>query len=98
MAFVTSITFLRLNGWHFVNEPAEVNEPFALLLDYDFLAYNVNAITSDIISGYKKTGKSQFNVMKVDDPYISQYDITVPNNVTALVSGLIEKLTLKIQL
>ena len=34
------------------------NEPFALLLADDFLTYNSNGITSDLISWYEKTGKT----------------------------------------
>ena len=67
------------------------NEPFALLLADDFLTFNGNGITSDLISGYEKTGKSQLSVMKVDGPDISKYGVIVPNNKTGLVSGLIEK-------
>jgi len=67
------------------------NEPFALLLADDFLTYSGNGITSDLISGYEKTGKSQLSVMKVDGPDISKYGVIVPNNKTGLVTGLIEK-------
>ena len=67
------------------------NEPFALLLADDFLTYSGKGITSDLISGYEKTGKSQLSVMKVDGPDISKYGVIVPNNKTGLVSGLIEK-------
>ena len=67
------------------------NEPFALLLADDFLTYSGNGITSDLITGFKKTGKSQLSVMKVDGPDISKYGVIVPNNKTGLVSGLIEK-------
>ena len=67
------------------------NEPFALLLADDFLTYSGNGITSDLISGYEKTGKSQLSVMKVDGPDISKYGVIVTNNKTGLVSGLIEK-------
>ncbi|MDB9892106.1 UTP--glucose-1-phosphate uridylyltransferase GalU [Amylibacter sp.] len=67
------------------------NEPFALLLADDFLTYRGDGITSDLISGYKKTGKSQLSVMKVDGPDISKYGVIVPNNKTGIVSGLIEK-------
>jgi UTP--glucose-1-phosphate uridylyltransferase len=67
------------------------NEPFALLLADDFLTYSGNGITSDLISGYKKTGKSQLSVMKVDGPDISKYGVIVPNNKTGLITGLIEK-------
>ena len=67
------------------------NEPFALLYADDFLTYGGKGITSDLISGYEKTGKSQWSVMKVDGPDISKYGVIVPNNKTGLVSGLIEK-------
>jgi len=67
------------------------NEPFALLLADDFLTFNGNGITSDLISGYEKTGKSQLSIMKVDGPEISKYGVIVPNNKTGLVLGLIEK-------
>jgi UTP--glucose-1-phosphate uridylyltransferase len=67
------------------------NEPFALLLADDFLIYNGNGITSDLIRGYEKTGKTQLSVMKVDGPNISKYGVIVSNNQTGLVTGLIEK-------
>jgi UTP--glucose-1-phosphate uridylyltransferase len=67
------------------------NEPFALLLADDFLTNSSSGITSDLINGYEKTGKSQLSVMKVDGPDISQYGVIVTNNKTGLVSGLIEK-------
>ena len=67
------------------------NEPFALLLADDFLTYSGKGITSDLISGYEKTGKSQLSVMRVGGPDISKYGVIVPNNKTGLVTGLIEK-------
>jgi UTP--glucose-1-phosphate uridylyltransferase len=67
------------------------NEPFALLLADDFLTYGGNGITSDLIRGFEKTGKTQLSVMKVDGPNISKYGVIVPNNETGLVTGLIEK-------
>ena len=67
------------------------NEPFALLLADDFLTYNDNVITADLIKGYEKTGKTQLSVMKVDGPDISKYGVIVTNNKTGLVTGLIEK-------
>jgi len=66
------------------------NEPFALLLADDFLTYNGHGITSDLISGYEKTGKTQLCVMKVDGPEISKYGVIVPNKI-GTVKGLIEK-------
>jgi len=67
------------------------NEPFALLLADDFLTYNGNGITSDLIGGFEKSGKSQLSVMKVDGPDISKYGVIVSDVSTGLVVGLIEK-------
>jgi UTP--glucose-1-phosphate uridylyltransferase len=67
------------------------NEPFALLLADDFLTYSGKGITSDLISEYEKTGKSQLSVMKVDGLDISKYGVIVLNKETGLVTGLIEK-------
>ena len=67
------------------------NEPFALLLADDFLTYSGNGITSDLISGYEKTCKSQLSVMKVNGPDISKYGVIITDNKTGLVKGIIEK-------
>ena len=72
-------------------ERVVANEPFVLLLADDFVTYSGNSITSDLIYGYEKTGKSQFSVMKVKGPDTSKYGVIMPNNKTGLVSGLIEK-------
>ena len=72
-------------------ERAVGNEPFALLLADDFLTYKGNGITSDLIRGFEKTGKSQLCVMKVNGPEISKYGVIVQNKKTGLVTGLIEK-------
>jgi UTP--glucose-1-phosphate uridylyltransferase len=71
------------------------NEPFVLLLADDFLTYSGKGTTSELISGFEKTGKTQLSVMKVDGPEISKYGVIVPNNETGLVEGLIEKPNLK---
>jgi len=67
------------------------DEPFALLLADDFVTYSGDGITSDLIKGYEKTGKTQLSVMKVDGPDISKYGVVISNNKTGLVTGLIEK-------
>jgi UTP--glucose-1-phosphate uridylyltransferase len=67
------------------------NEPFSLLLADDFITYNGKGVTSDLISGYEKTGKSQLSVMKVDGPDISKYGVIVLNKKTSLTEGIIEK-------
>ena len=72
-------------------ERAVGNEPFALLLADDFLTYEGNGITSDLIRGFEKSGKSQLSVMKVNGPDISRYGVIKSNNETGLVTGLIEK-------
>jgi UTP--glucose-1-phosphate uridylyltransferase len=67
------------------------NEPFALILADDFLSYNGRGIMSELIEGFKKSGKIQLSVMKVNGPNISKYGVIVPNNETGLIEGLIEK-------
>ena len=67
------------------------NEPFALLLADDFLTYRGKGITSDLINGYEKTGKTQLSVMKVDGPEISKYGVIVSNKNSKTIRGLIEK-------
>ena len=67
------------------------NEPFALLLADDFLTDCSSGVTSDLIKGFEKSGKTQLSVMKVDGPDISKYGVIVPNKKADLVSGIIEK-------
>ncbi|MDC0505057.1 UTP--glucose-1-phosphate uridylyltransferase GalU [Amylibacter sp.] len=67
------------------------NEPFALLLADDFLTFTGDGITSDLICGYEKTGKSQLSVMEIDGPDISKYGVIESNIKTGIVTGLIEK-------
>tara|TARA_B110000977_G_scaffold182385_1_gene243987 strand:+ start:287 stop:1111 length:825 start_codon:yes stop_codon:yes gene_type:complete len=67
------------------------NEPFALLLADDFLTYKGNGITSDLIMGFEKTGKTQLCAMQVNGPEISKYGVLALSNETDLVTGLIEK-------
>ena len=44
-----------------------------------------------LLGGFKRSGKTQLSVMRVNGPDISKYGLTVPNNETGLVAGLIEK-------
>ncbi len=67
------------------------NEPFALLLADDFITYKGNGVTSDLIMGFEKTGKTQLCVMKVNGPEISKYGVIVLSNETDLVTSIIEK-------
>ena len=72
-------------------ERAVGNEPFALLLADDFLTYQGNGVTSDLIDNFEKSGKSQLSVMEVNGPEISKYGVILPNNETGTVAGLLEK-------
>ena len=67
------------------------NDPFALILADDFLKYSGEGITSDLIRGFEKSGKTQLSVMKVNGPKISKYGVIVSNSKTGLVTGLVEK-------
>ena len=67
------------------------NEPFALLLADDFITYKGNGITSDLIMGFEKTGKTQLCAMQVNGPEISKYGVLALSNETGLVTGVIEK-------
>jgi UTP--glucose-1-phosphate uridylyltransferase len=66
-------------------------DPFAVLLADDFLTYNGNGITADLVSAFEKTGKSQLSVMEVDGPDISKYGVVIPNKEPGSIKGLIEK-------
>jgi len=67
------------------------NEPFALLLADDFLIHEGDGTTSDLIKGFKKSGKTQLSVMAINGPDISKYGVIAKNNDSGLISGLIEK-------
>lgn len=72
-------------------ERAVGNEPFALFSADDFLTYQGNGITSNLIGNFEKSGKSQLSVMEVNGPEISKYGVIISNNVTVSVAGLLEK-------
>lgn len=72
-------------------ERAVGNEPFAVLLADDFLAYEGKGVTADLVNSYEKTGKTQLSVMQVDGPEISKYGVVEIDKNTGSVVGLIEK-------
>ena len=72
-------------------ERAVGNEPFAVLLADDFLAYDGAGVTADLIGAYNKSGKTQMSVMQVDGPDISKYGVVNLNKNTGSVEGLVEK-------
>lgn len=66
-------------------------EAFAVLLADDFLTCKGSGATADLVSAYKKTGKSQLSVMTVDGPDISKYGVIKPGASFGTVQGLVEK-------
>jgi UTP--glucose-1-phosphate uridylyltransferase len=66
-------------------------EPFAVLLADDFLLSDNNGVTSDLISAYEKSFKSQLSVMEVPGPDISKYGVVVQESGSNRVSSLVEK-------
>jgi UTP--glucose-1-phosphate uridylyltransferase len=67
------------------------NEPFALLLADDFIQYEGNGVTADLLSAFEVSGKTQLSIMEVNGPDISKYGVIVPSSDLGLISGLIEK-------
>ena len=66
-------------------------EPFAVLLADDFLDYEGNGVTSDLVRNFEKSAKSQLSVMEVNGPDISKYGVVIPGKKTGSVNGLTEK-------
>lgn len=72
-------------------ERAVGDDPFAVLLADDFLTYDGDGITADLVAAYNKTGKTQLSVMEVNGPDISKYGVVNPDRVSGGVAGLVEK-------
>jgi len=72
-------------------ERAVGSEPFAVLLADDFLTYDGDGVTSDLVKAFTSTGKSQLSVMEVSDEDISKYGIIKPGKAHREVSALVEK-------
>jgi UTP--glucose-1-phosphate uridylyltransferase len=66
-------------------------EPFAVLLADDFLTYDGQGITADLVKAYEASGRSQLSVMEIDGPDISKYGVVKPGRVAGSVAGLVEK-------
>lgn len=67
------------------------NDPFAVLLADDFLAYDGSSVTADLVNAFEVSGKTQLSVMEVAGPDISKYGVIVPDDEPGLVAGPIEK-------
>ena len=67
------------------------NDPFAVLLADDFLTYEGDGVTADLVRAFASSGKTQLSVMEVNGPDISKYGVVVPNAEPGSVAGLVEK-------
>ena len=76
-------------------ERAVSNEPFVVLLADDFLTFDGNGVTSDLVSAYTSSGMNQLSIMQVDGPDISKYGVIKAGLYENSVLGLIEKPTLE---
>ena len=76
-------------------ERAVSNEPFVVLLADDFLTFDGNGVTSDLVSAYTSSGMNQLSIMQVDGPDISKYGVIKTGLYENSVLGLIEKPTLE---
>lgn len=72
-------------------ERAVGNSPFAVLLADDFISYEGNGVTAELINAFDASGKMQLSVMEVNGPDISKYGVVIPNSEPGSVFGLIEK-------
>jgi UTP--glucose-1-phosphate uridylyltransferase len=72
-------------------ERAIGNDPFAVLLADDFLAYEGAGATEDLVRGFESSGKTQLSFIEVNGPDISKYGVLVPNDYPGSVAGLVEK-------
>jgi len=72
-------------------ERAIGNGPFAVLLADDFLTYEGDGVTADLIRAYKETGKTQLSIMRVDGSDISKYGVVKIDKNSGAVAGIIEK-------
>lgn len=80
------------NSWGLLcAERAVGNEPFAVLLADDFLTFEGDGVTADLVRAFERSGKVELSVMKVNGPDISKYGVVQPGEEPGSVAGLIEK-------
>ena len=72
-------------------ERAVGNDPFAVLLADDFIIYDGDGTTADLVRSFEASNKTQLSVMKVNGPDISNYGVLLPGSEPGAVAGLIEK-------
>jgi UTP--glucose-1-phosphate uridylyltransferase len=67
------------------------NEPFAVLLDDDFIQSEGAGVMADLIESFAKSKKTQLSVMQVDGPDISKYGVVKKHDQSGALVGLVEK-------
>ena len=72
-------------------ERAIGNDPFAVLLADDFLVYDGDGITADLVRSFEASRKTQLSVMEINGSDISKYGVVLPGSEPGAVAGLIEK-------
>ena len=72
-------------------ERAVGNDPFAVLLADDFIIYEGNGTTADLVRSFEASNKTQLSVMEVNGPDISKYGVVLPGSEPGAVAGLVEK-------
>jgi UTP--glucose-1-phosphate uridylyltransferase len=72
-------------------ERAVGNDPFAVLLADDFLLYEGNGPTADLVRSFEASSKTQLSIMEIDGPDISKYGVVLPGSEPGAVAGLVEK-------
>ena len=72
-------------------ERAVGSDPFAVLLADDFLTFEGQGVTADLVKAYEASGRTQLSVMEVEGADISKYGVVQPGGATGSVVGLVEK-------
>ena len=72
-------------------ERAVGGDPFAVLLADDFLTFEGQGVTADLVKAYNASGRVQLSVMEVEGPSISKYGVIQPGGSAGTVAGLVEK-------
>ena len=72
-------------------ERAVGNDPFAVLLADDFIMYEGDGPTADLVRSFEICGKTQLSIMEVNGADISKYGVVLPGSEPGAVAGLVEK-------
>ena len=72
-------------------ERAIGNDPFAVLLADDFVIYDGDGPTADLVRSFETSSKIQLSIMEVNGPDISKYGVVLPGSEPGSVAGLVEK-------